>query len=247
MTIGAFADLMVELCDGLDLAQVDLIAHDTGGAIAQLFAARHPDRLRTLTLTNCDTQDNLPPEAFAPTVELARAGEVVPAAPGLLADPAAARSALFATGCENPELFSVEMVRAFIEPVLGTPAAAEKFQELIAGLDPADLAAAEPTLRQLNAPTLIVWGTGDDFFDVKWAYWLRDLIPGARPVVELPGARLFFPTSFATSAGSGTGTRPQHERGAAHLRDLSPRHPHRRRRGGARRLPPSRYCPSMIS
>src|SRR5262252_4836477 len=72
MTIGAFAEVLAELCDGLDLAGVDLVAHDTGGAFAQIFAARCPERLRSLTLTNCDTHDNVPPEAFAPTVELAR-------------------------------------------------------------------------------------------------------------------------------------------------------------------------------
>jgi pimeloyl-ACP methyl ester carboxylesterase len=42
-------------------------------------------------------------------------------------------------------------------------------------------------------PTQIVWGTGDRFFDVRWAYWLRDLIPGATEVVEVPDGRLFFP------------------------------------------------------
>ncbi|MBO0730814.1 MAG: alpha/beta hydrolase, partial [Acidimicrobiaceae bacterium] len=43
------------------------------------------------------------------------------------------------------------------------------------------------------APTLIVWGTGDVFFDLKWAYWLRDTIPGAHDVVEVAGAKVFFP------------------------------------------------------
>jgi pimeloyl-ACP methyl ester carboxylesterase len=84
------------------------------------------------------------------------------------------------------------MVRAFLEPVLGTPTAAEKFQELVARVEPTDLLAAKPGLRNLDVPTLIVWGTADVFFDVKWAYWLRDTIPGAH-VVEVPGAKLFFP------------------------------------------------------
>ena len=48
-------------------------------------------------------------------------------------------------------------------------------------------------LRRLEAPTLIVWGTNDPFFHVKWAYWLRGTFPGARPVVELEGAKLFLP------------------------------------------------------
>jgi pimeloyl-ACP methyl ester carboxylesterase len=48
----------------------------------------------------------------------------------------------------------------------------------------------KPDLRQLNVPTLIVWGTADQFFDLSWAYWLRDTIPGATDVVELASATL---------------------------------------------------------
>ena len=42
-------------------------------------------------------------------------------------------------------------------------------------------------------PTLVVWGTGDEAFDISWAYWLRDTIPGTTRVVTVDGARLFFP------------------------------------------------------
>jgi len=42
-----------------------------------------------------------------------------------------------------------------------------------------------------------VWGTADEFFDVKWAYWLKDTIPGCSRVVELEGAKLFFPEERA--------------------------------------------------
>jgi pimeloyl-ACP methyl ester carboxylesterase len=61
-----------------------------------------------------------------------------------------------------------------------------------------DLLAIEPALARLQVPTLIVWGTGDIFFRRKWAYWLRDIIPGATEVVELSGARIFFPDERAT-------------------------------------------------
>jgi hypothetical protein len=33
----------------------------------------------------------------------------------------------------------------------------------------------------------------DIFFDKMWAYWLQDTIPGARRVIEVEDARLFFP------------------------------------------------------
>lgn len=197
MTIGAFANVLDEFCERLDLRELDLVAHDTGGAIAQVFAARHPERLTTLTLTNCDTHDNVPPEAFAPTVELARAGQIAATASALLADLEAARTVVFAMGYEDPGHLTLEMVEAFLTPVLGNPAAAEKFQEMIAALDPTDLLAAEAALRRLHAPTLIVWGTADNFFDLKWAYWLRDTIPGAVDVIEISGAKLFFPQERA--------------------------------------------------
>src|SRR5262249_44953141 len=92
---------------------------------------------------------------------------------------------------------SLEMVRAFLEPVLGSPDKAKQFERMLSLLEPHDLLAAEPALAQLTVPTLVVWGTDDVFFDVRWAYWLRDTIPGVREVVELPGARLFFPDERA--------------------------------------------------
>lgn len=192
LTVGALADTLTEVCAGLDLGRVDLVAHDTGGAISQVFAARHPELIRTLTLTNCEVHDNIPPAAFAATVEAARAGQLAATAPAILADPAAARS-IFATGYQDQRFLSAELVDAFLQPVIGTPAAAARFQDLVAGLGPDDLLAAEPGLRALHAPTLIVWGTDDEFFDLKWAHWLRDTIPGAGDVVEIAGGKLFFP------------------------------------------------------
>jgi hypothetical protein len=32
-----------------------------------------------------------------------------------------------------------------------------------------------------------------DHLDIKWAYWLKDTIPGARRVIEVADSRLFFP------------------------------------------------------
>ena len=94
-SLAALADTVAAFCEALDLSDIDLVAHDTGGAVSQIFAARHPDRLRTFTLTNCDTHDNVPPPAFQPTVDLAKAGALAPSAPALLADITAARTAVF--------------------------------------------------------------------------------------------------------------------------------------------------------
>src|SRR5258707_400467 len=70
----ANAKMLKEVLDALHIDQVDLVGNDSGGGICQIFAALNPDRVRTLTLTNCDTQDNWPPEAFKPFVEMVAAG-----------------------------------------------------------------------------------------------------------------------------------------------------------------------------
>src|ERR1041384_7559955 len=44
--------------DALDIAEVDLVGNDSGGGAAQIFAARNPERIRTMTLTNCEVDDH---------------------------------------------------------------------------------------------------------------------------------------------------------------------------------------------
>jgi len=193
LSVAGMASVLEDFCDALDLAGIDLVANDTGGAVAQVFAARNARRLATFTLTNCDTAGNLPPEGFKPVVEMAAAGALAPAMAELMGDIAAARDAAFGAAYEHPEKADLEVIRAYLEPCFGTPQRAREFERLLTSLDPADLEAVEPQLRELRVPTLVVWGTGDSFMDVSWAYWLRDTIPGVTKVVTVDGARLFFP------------------------------------------------------
>lgn len=192
-SLGALAEVIEGVCETAGLRSVDLVAHDTGGAAAQVFAARHRRRLRSLCLTNCETHDNVPPEAFKPTADLAASGALAAGAEALLADPETARALVFGSGYEDVTHLDLELLRSFLDPVLGTPERARQFERFILSLRPDDLLAAEPQLARLTVPTLIVWATQDVFFDLFWAYWLKNLIPGASEVIEIDGGRLFFP------------------------------------------------------
>src|SRR5947208_26342 len=55
----------------LDLRDVTLVGNDTGGAIAQLVATRHPERIGRLVLTPSDAFNHFPPPQFRPLLAMA--------------------------------------------------------------------------------------------------------------------------------------------------------------------------------
>jgi pimeloyl-ACP methyl ester carboxylesterase len=69
--------MLLDLLDVLSLPTVDVVASDSGGAVAQLLVAHHPERVRSLLLSNCDTEQECPPPAMRPVIELARQGRFV--------------------------------------------------------------------------------------------------------------------------------------------------------------------------
>jgi len=196
-TLPGFARFLADFCAGLELTDIDLVANDTGGAISQVFATDHPELLHTLTLTNCETHKNMPPKVLLPAAWLAHLGLAARLSPRLLRDLRRGRKRFYGLGYQDIEKLPVVLARFWLETQFGTPELARQNQRIMTSLRARDLLAIEPALARLQVPTLIVWGTGDIFFRRKWAYWLRDTIPGAGEVVELVGARIFFPDERA--------------------------------------------------
>ena len=56
------ARLVGDLLAALDLEDVTLVGNDSGGAISQLVALDHGERVGRLVLTNCDCFDVFPPK-----------------------------------------------------------------------------------------------------------------------------------------------------------------------------------------
>jgi pimeloyl-ACP methyl ester carboxylesterase len=197
-TLPGLARFITDCCDALELTDFDMVANDTGGAVTQVFAATHPERLHTLTLTNCEAHDNVPPKALLPAVLLARMGLLARLAPRLMAhDNPRTRKRMYGRTYQDIANLPEDIARVWLEAQTGTAEAARQSQHLLTSLHARDLLAVEPALARLQVPTLIVWGTDDLFFRRKWAYWLRDTIPGATEVVEIDGGRLFFPDERA--------------------------------------------------
>jgi pimeloyl-ACP methyl ester carboxylesterase len=196
----AEARMIAEVVEALGIEKVDLVGNDSGGAVAQIFAANYPERLRSLVLTNCDAHDGWPPPQVRPIMERARNGTLADIFQPLIDRPDLARER-YARGesvplfrsYADPSILTDDLIRLYLGPLFSSRQRTEAFARYWLAFDNAQTVAIHPKLKSLRVPTLIVWGLQDIFFDRKWAYWLKDTIPGAERVVEVPDGRLFFP------------------------------------------------------
>jgi pimeloyl-ACP methyl ester carboxylesterase len=189
------ADMIDAVLDALSIETADVIANDSGGAVAQLIAARHPARVRTLLLTNCDAHTNSPPKAMAPELEAARNGLLAGALARHVSDKAFARSAdgIGSVCFTNPASLTDEAIDCYFAPLVSSAARRAQLHGYMLAFEPNPLPAIEPALKRCAAPVRMVWGTGDKYFDVSWAGWLDRTFPRSRGVQRVEGAKLFFP------------------------------------------------------
>jgi pimeloyl-ACP methyl ester carboxylesterase len=188
--------MLVAFLDALSVPTVDLVASDSGGAVAQLFLARHPRRVRTLLLTNCDTEVDSPPPALLPVIEMARAGTYADQwlAPWL-ADKALARSSEGIGGMcyADPGQPTDEAIDYYFSPLLGSPRRKAQIHAYALALERNPLIGVEASLRESSVPIRILWGTADDIFSPRSPEYLDRTFGRSRGVRRLPGRKLFFP------------------------------------------------------
>lgn len=198
VTFDAQADMLLQFIDALGLDQIDVVANDSGIGVAQVFAARNPARVRSLVLTNGDVHDNWPPKDFSGFLEMVAAGGLPDTLRRMLDDKDFYRGPDAMAGAyENPHAVSDETIEAYIRPHLANPERTSQLVRFITGFDNAQTVRVEDQLKQVKAPTLAAWGTGDPFFPVKWAHWLKDTFAGPVTVEEFEGGRMFFPEERA--------------------------------------------------
>ena len=194
VSVTANAEMLKQFLDALRIDKVDLVGNDSGGGISQIFAAFYPERVRSLTLTNCDAHDNWPPEAFKPFLNMAANGGLRGTLEAMMADKNIYRSAqALGPAYEDPSAVSDESIETYLKPLVRSEQRTRDFQRFLAAFDNKHTVAIETGLKNLKAPTLIAWGTDDIYFDVKWSHWLANTIPGTRRRVEFQGGRIFFP------------------------------------------------------
>jgi pimeloyl-ACP methyl ester carboxylesterase len=192
----AQAAMLAAFLDALGARSVDLVGSDSGGGLAQLFAARYPKRVRTLMLTNCDTPSDCPPQALRPLIADAHAGVaadkwIMP----LLNDLTTAHQTL-GQAYTNPDTLTTEVLEIYLRPLVQSAARRKQYDQALIVLEGNFLQAVEGSLRQLQAPVRILWGTADTIFKLESAESVSRLFSRSGGVRQIEGAKLFWPEEF---------------------------------------------------
>jgi pimeloyl-ACP methyl ester carboxylesterase len=179
LTTAGLGRLVADFLQALDLHQVILVGNDSGGAIAQVVAARHPQRLGGLVLASCDAFDNHPPRLFRPLIPAARTGLLTPLLASLKARPM--RSLPSAYGWLTHRQPPHELIDGWVANYLADPGVRRDTRRLLAALgDDAFMGQIAAELAGFTMPVLLAWAADDKFFPLQHARRLAGIVPDAR-------------------------------------------------------------------
>jgi pimeloyl-ACP methyl ester carboxylesterase len=183
------AGLIAAFLDALELDRVTVIGNDTGGAMSQIFTARHPERVERLVLTNCDMLDAFPPFPFNAMPPLARlpGGMTAMALPFRIG---ALRRMTYGTLVSHP--IAPELADSWLEPVMTDNDVRRDAAKLTGGLNKRHTLEAAERLRTFERPLRFIWAPEDRFFKLAMAKQLASMVPDSR-IETVPDAKTFVP------------------------------------------------------
>jgi pimeloyl-ACP methyl ester carboxylesterase len=168
-------ELLVALLDRLGVERVSLVGHSMGGRIAWTFAAQHPQRIHRLVL--------VAPDGFAsPRFDYGKPVDV-PALLGVMRHvlPRPLLRMNLETAYARPQSLDESTVSRYHD-LTRAPGAR---QAMLDRLRQTVLIPPEPVLRQIRAPTLLLWGESDAMIPMTNARDYLQAIPGSR-LASLP-------------------------------------------------------------
>ncbi len=178
-TPAGVARLVADLLDALDLRDVTLVGNDTGGALAQLVAADHPERVGRLVLTSCDAFENFPPAFFKQLMPVLGSERLVRLAlVPLKWQPLLRLPVAFGWLTKRP--IPREVTDAWLAAFFADGGVRRDAARFMRAIDPATTLAAAERLPAFERPVLVLWAREDRLFPPAHAERLAALFPDAR-------------------------------------------------------------------
>lgn len=193
VSIKGHADRVVALLDALRITYASIVGHDIGGAIAQYLAIHHPARVARVCLINSAAFNDWPTR----DVKIAKAS--LPLTRHL---PATWILSVLRTDLERgyaEQERGAYSVDQYVAP-FATPEGRNVLIEHMLALSPAETMALAPRLKDIIAPTAIVWGAHDPFLPPGIGRKLHAAIPGSTLDI-IPDVRHFTPEEAPETIG----------------------------------------------
>ena len=178
LTPPALATLVTEVIGELDLGAVTLVGNDTGGALAQLVAAHHPDYVQRLILTSCDAFEYF----FPPLFQYLRWAAFVPGLPtavGQTLRVRALRRLPVTRGWLAKRPIPDEVLDGYAAPFLEDAGVRRDVVKFLRSVDKRYTCEAAERLRTFDRPVLLAWAREDRVFPLRLAQRLAELLPDA--------------------------------------------------------------------
>ena len=172
------ARIIADFLAALDLDDVVLLANDTGGALAQLVAAEHPERIGALVLTSCDAFSNFLPWQFRHLQLAAQVPGSTALVRQFLRLPIARRSPL-GFGLLTKHGIPDDVSESYVAP-LGGGGVRRDLKAVLRGIDSRHTLAAAERLRGFDRPALVAWAAEDKVFPIAHGRRLAELLPQGR-------------------------------------------------------------------
>jgi pimeloyl-ACP methyl ester carboxylesterase len=190
-SLRAQASMIIGFIDALSIERAHFIGHDHGGAVAQLIAAEHSDRIDRLILSNAEAYDNWPSAEERPFVRVTQMPVVGDLALWIWSWRPVLRATLIeAHAVYNRKVLTRELLDGYIRANFGDRHRRGKTKRFLAcQFDPANNRVTLELLeglRRFDHPTLLIWGGADPHFGTEWAERLARDIPGAVGIEILP-------------------------------------------------------------
>jgi pimeloyl-ACP methyl ester carboxylesterase len=179
LTPTGVARLIAEFLEKLDVSDVTLVGNDTGGALVQLVAADHAERVGRIVLTPCDSFENFLPVMF-------KGLELSAKVPGGLT--ALMQSLRLKPARRLPIAFGW-LVKHGTDPVVYDEMLANYYgdrdvrrdaRKFVKAINKRITVEAAERLRSFDKPALVAWAREDKVFPLAHAERLVEILPQGR-------------------------------------------------------------------
>jgi pimeloyl-ACP methyl ester carboxylesterase len=190
----ASAKMLGQFLQALHIDQVDLVGTGNRCDVAQIFAATHPERMRSLTLTDRETCNDWSPDLSRTFVGLVASGHLRDSFSKML--PSKQEYECLEASEENYEALQKvtdEMIHASLRLFVSNDRHTGDREQFITGLKKMSTVAIVSLLKELEVPSLLVWRTGEGYYGTEWSHSLARTIPGTLRRVEFIGTKILLP------------------------------------------------------